>query len=85
MEAKTLLLQVGTLIKCQSAHHNQDVNTKLDEIKGLLVPELLAVSRGKTDLSQLKLDDFAALQIQGGELEPARSVQLQICTDVLIS
>ena len=49
MEAKILLLQVGTLIKCQSVHRNKDVNTKLDEIKSLLVPELLAVSRGKTD------------------------------------
>ena len=85
MEAKTLLLQVSTLIKCQSAHHNQDVNANLDETKSLLVPELLVVSREKTDFSQLKLDHFAALQIQGGELVPVRSVQLQICTDVLMS
>ena len=80
-----LLLQVGAMIKCQSVHLNKGVNTNLDEIKSLLVPELLAVSRGKTDFGQLKLDDFAALQIQGEELEPARSVQLHICTGVLIS
>ena len=85
MEAKILLLQLGKLIKWRSAHCNKDVNTTLDEIKSLLVPDLLAVSRGKTDFIQLKMDEFAALQIQGGELEPAMSVQSQICTDVLIS
>lgn len=76
VDAKLLLLQIGTIIKCQSVHNDEDTSRKLKEIKSLIAPKLLAVPELNTDLSHLRLDDFADLQIQTGELKPARYIEL---------